>query len=807
MKSKFYLRFTMVFTAILMFTFIATSQTTIEVRVAGGNDDAEEITAVDGDNAIGYMDLGSSDLELCTETENVPQIVGMLFRDVQIPVGATITNAYVQFHVDDDNEEVIALTIYGAKEANTGDIQDVAFNLSSRPTTDATVAWAPPSWLTEHDEGVDQQTPDISAVITEIIGVDGWASGNNLMILLTDPALPKAHREAESYDGEAESAPKLVVTYEEGGGEPEPEVESTIEVSITAGADDAEEFASAVGGETVGAVNLTSSDLELCFDSENQYVGMLFRDMQIPVGATVTNAYVQFTVDKAVEGVTDATIALDVYGALEATVDAITETAFNISAHPKTGLVSWAPGVSVAEGDKGVNEQTPDISAVITEIIAVDGWASGNNIMIVVHGDDAQTENINREMESYDGDPEGAPKLVVTFTSGGGGDPEPEPEPEPEIVPTITSLDVENGSAGETVIIEGTNFSWTPADNLVSFSGVAATVTASTPQKLITTVPADAVVGEVEVTVTVNGQTSESVLFTVTVPGIKTIQVRVNASEDDAEEILEDKVEPSDPSIVLPKGDVDTGSSDLELGTEVDGAPQLIGMIFRDIQIPVGATVTNAFVQFHVDDDNDDVITNTIFGALEPTIDSSFKEEPFNISSHPRTVAVVEWTPPAWLNVHEEGPDQQTPDISTIITEIISLDGWASGNSLMIMITNPTLVKEHREAESFDGESASAPQLNVTFTYEVWPTAVNEIDAQFTSRVYPNPTEGTLNIENPSLGEFSYSIYSITGKLVANRNNITDLVTKVDMHSFNSGMYFVKVQSAETTKTHKVILK
>ena len=180
---------------------------------------------------------------------------------------------------------------------------------------------------------------------------------------------------------------------------------------------------------------------------------------------------------------------------------------------------------------------------------------------------------------------------------------------------------------------------------------------------------------------------------------------------------------------------------------------------------------------------------------------------PFNISSHPKT-ALVSWSPGASVAVGDAGVNEQTPDISTVINEIIAVDGWAAGNNMLIVVhgNDAQTANINREMEAYDGDPAGAPQLNVTFTIGS-TTAVNEIDAHFTSRVYPNPTEGTLNIENPSLGEFSYSIYSITGKLVGNRNNITDPVTKVDIHSFNSGMYFVKVQSAETTKTHKVILK
>lgn len=74
------------------------------------------------------------------------------------------------------------------------------------------------------------------------------------------------------------------------------------------------------------------------------------------------------------------------------------------------------------------------------------------------------------------------------------------------------------------------------------------------------------------------------------------------------------------------------------------------------------------------------------------------------------------------------------------------------------------------------------------------------------SIVYPNPTEGELTIENPSNNEFSYSVYTITGKLVANRHNITSLKTEVDMSDFSNGAYIVDIRTSEQTEKHKVVL-
>ena len=48
-----------------------------------------------------------------------------------------------------------------------------------------------------------------------------------------------------------------------------------------------------------GNVALGSSDLELVFDKGgNQTVGMRFRGINVPQGATITKAYIQFQVDE-----------------------------------------------------------------------------------------------------------------------------------------------------------------------------------------------------------------------------------------------------------------------------------------------------------------------------------------------------------------------------------------------------------------------------------------------------------------------------------------------------------------------------
>jgi gliding motility-associated-like protein len=76
--------------------------------------------------------------------------------------------------------------------------------------------------------------------------------------------------------------------------------------------------------------------------------------------------------------------------------------------------------------------------------------------------------------------------------------------------PTIISFTPPSGDIGTTVIITGTNFSTTSANNVVMFNGTTAVVAASTATSITCAVPAGATTGKITVTVGANTATSAS---------------------------------------------------------------------------------------------------------------------------------------------------------------------------------------------------------------------------------------------------------------------------------------------------------
>ncbi len=179
------------------------SNNTINVRVSNSNDDAEE-------KEDGSVSLTSTDLELVTD--QVSQHVGIRFRNVSIPTGSIITKATIQFTTDETDTEATSLIIRGHDVDDSWVFRSVGNDISDRAVTSSSVNWSPSEWDTKHASESDQQTPDISSVLQEIVERQNWSEGNSIAVIISGTG----QRTAEAYDGEPEMAALLTVDYRSG---------------------------------------------------------------------------------------------------------------------------------------------------------------------------------------------------------------------------------------------------------------------------------------------------------------------------------------------------------------------------------------------------------------------------------------------------------------------------------------------------------------------------------------------------------------------------------------------------------------
>ena len=174
----------------------------IDRSIQAINDDVEER------NATGSIDVDSSDLELMLEKTTTQPAVGLRFTGLAIPAGAIITNAYVQFQVNEVGSATTNLVVKAQAIDSAPAFTTAPFNVTSRVTTSANVPWAVAPWNVNNARGLDQRTPDIKSVLQEVINRPGWASGNAVAVIITGTG----KRVADSFGG-SNFAPLLHIEY------------------------------------------------------------------------------------------------------------------------------------------------------------------------------------------------------------------------------------------------------------------------------------------------------------------------------------------------------------------------------------------------------------------------------------------------------------------------------------------------------------------------------------------------------------------------------------------------------------------
>jgi hypothetical protein len=198
-------------------SFSITAQITITKSIATGSDDAEEAGPnATGTYSPGNIDLTSTDMELTQDDDTGggytggTQKIGLRFTALNIPPGATITNAYLTFgaiaaDAPNTNNGVTSLTIRAEAADNPVTFTTSSYNISNRPLTSTSVAWSPGAWTS----GTAYNSPNLASIVQEIVNRPGWAGGNSMAFIITGTG----SRSADSYNGNAANAPKLVVTY------------------------------------------------------------------------------------------------------------------------------------------------------------------------------------------------------------------------------------------------------------------------------------------------------------------------------------------------------------------------------------------------------------------------------------------------------------------------------------------------------------------------------------------------------------------------------------------------------------------
>ena len=171
------------------------------------SDDAEEYIG-------GVVSRDSDDLEMVYDAATQPprpcnQTVGLRFNGLEIPRRAVIRSAWLQFTAAEFGTNSADLTLWGVASDNAGPWLSETFNVSSRLRTGASVGWNPPAWPAANATTSAERSPELKAIVQEIVNRSGWLPGHALAFVVTGTGV----RNAWSRDGNLGWAPILNVDW------------------------------------------------------------------------------------------------------------------------------------------------------------------------------------------------------------------------------------------------------------------------------------------------------------------------------------------------------------------------------------------------------------------------------------------------------------------------------------------------------------------------------------------------------------------------------------------------------------------
>ncbi len=491
---------------------------------------------------------------------------------------------------------------------------------------------------------------------------------------------------------------------------------TSIERSIVSTLDDAEESDS-------GWVLIGSSDLELVADSSrgNQLVGLRFTDLHIPQGATITSATIQFDVDET----GDEATSLQFRAQASDNAAVFSSNNFDLSSRATTAeSVTWDAPAWPSRPAAGPDQRTPDLATIFQEVVDRPGWQTGGAIAVIISGTG------KRVATSFDKNPAAAPKLALEFSAGTSvaatTPTRSEAAGQRDGAFSITRFDSTAGDLSVDLTIGGTatpGADYVPLPSNVTIPDGVASITV--PVQVLDDAEEEA---PESITVTVGSSTASIMIADDDSPIVfeNTITSAIQSSIDDVEQTS--------------SGRISTTSSDIELVDLANGSPQLVGLRFPQLGLPAGATVTESWIQFTVDEVSVDP------ASIDIAVADADDAAPFATTSNalsllPLTSTRLAWSPAPWSAVGAAGIDQRTPDLSAFLNELAERPGWSESSAVAFVLGGAGT----RTAEAFDG--TAAPVLHVTYQTDEpppnqAPTVAASADSAFVGQ--PAPLTATV---------------------------------------------------------------
>ena len=358
------------------------------------------------------------------------------FDDVNIPPGATITDAYITFVFSNTARQVGDVSAYISAESRAiprpypdgTELDDPPPGtlLVDRNVTNALIAWLD---IPEGIGGTSIDTPDLSGLMQEIISLSGWESGNSVSIHIdafdeVDASL-ETTRQFFGVAAAADSVPVLTYSYTTADTS-----DSNSGLIAQDAASHSIEYFNPNSLTVTGNTAAPTADLfSLNNEHELGLLGLRFEDLGIPAGASITGATLKMHVNSASDtSVPGAGPGGTGSGGTDPVGDGTDIREFVVSINAELSSASDAFGVQHIKDRDFTSEfeewhdisdisdtevTSPDLKAVLQQLVNQADWDDQSPIMLTLNPGSTHAAELIRNIDTSTG---GSPPTPVSYT-------------------------------------------------------------------------------------------------------------------------------------------------------------------------------------------------------------------------------------------------------------------------------------------------------------------------------------------------------------------------------------------------------
>jgi type IV pilus assembly protein PilY1 len=334
-----------------------------------------------GSNYAPYLNFSYYDVV------NGQSFVGLRFTDIQIPSGTSIKKATLKMKAAANNNSG-TVKISTESTNNVAEYTSAASNISSRALSNNAINVNYTNWDTDNN-----QIFDITSLVQDKVN-GTWCGGDSLGFVLQSAEAFQAY----SFDSGSDNAPTLEIELNQGVVNNACTRSTTIK-QIATSADD--------GGQASNGNNYLTNQ-ELAMSSTYPYIGLRFTgipfDSKNINNFAIEDAYIELTSSTNSSG--SGSMRINAENSDNAPVLSNSKNSLS-SKSLTTNAVTWSFSNSFTSNS---TYRSPDISAIIKELMSKPNWTAGNAMTFVI-----QRSSGTRSFFSNDNSPAKAAKLVIKY--------------------------------------------------------------------------------------------------------------------------------------------------------------------------------------------------------------------------------------------------------------------------------------------------------------------------------------------------------------------------------------------------------